>query len=227
MRTSHEARRGCGFRKGGGLYLVTDGIGVTCDALPIPTEVCPACGHGIKPSRGWTWIDPDLMLSEYLRPHGPKLHSQQCPLSDKGRLGERCGLLWIGEGFYPTPQDWILEGMQMGFSRRISGVPRGFEIGQTWVLAGHRKAVEDGYVTGDGQHFDSLNELLSADPESDQIDPVFKPGIFHVWRPTRIEYVVKGTETEKELEALEKRGIEPVKVIPIESQTELREEEGR
>lgn len=36
--------------------------------------------------------------------------------------------------------------------------------------------------------------------------------MFSAFRPERIEYVVRGTETADELLAMERRGIEPVKV---------------
>jgi hypothetical protein len=50
------------------------------------------------------------------------------------------------------------------------------------------------------------------------IEPAFKQGAFHIFRPQRIEYVVKGDETDDELAAFEKRGVEPVKVVPLEQQ---------
>src|SRR5207302_7622776 len=52
-----EAKRGCGYRKIGGLYFVGGGRGVACDRLPIPLDICPTCGHGIKQTRGFTWVD--------------------------------------------------------------------------------------------------------------------------------------------------------------------------
>lgn len=51
-----EARRGCGYRKVGGIYLVGGGIGVPCDRLPYPLTVCPCCSQGVKQGRGWTWV---------------------------------------------------------------------------------------------------------------------------------------------------------------------------
>jgi hypothetical protein len=41
-------------------------------------------------------------------------------------------------------------------------------------------------------------------------DPL--PGIFHLFKPQRIEYVVKQSDSEKKLEALAKRGITLVRV---------------
>ena len=62
-----EAKRGCGYRKVGGLYLVSDGLGIPCDRLPITLEVCPCCGAGIKPARGWTWVDvPTLVKGNHM-----------------------------------------------------------------------------------------------------------------------------------------------------------------
>jgi len=52
----YESKRGCGWRKPGGLYLMADGPAELCGKLPIPLEICPSCGGGIKLSRGWTWV---------------------------------------------------------------------------------------------------------------------------------------------------------------------------
>lgn len=197
MKTVVEGARGCGFRKPGGLYLVAPALGENCSRLPLPVESCPTCGGGVKPARGWTWIVPVALFG--LEAHRPERHSMRCPLGipgmDPGHDGVRAGLLWIGESFYPYPGDFIQEAEAMGVSRRISKVPRGFVLGETFVFMGHRKGKLRGrFAIGD--------------------EVVHDPAIVTVFRPTAIEYVVKGDETEAELEALEKRGIEPVKVIP-------------
>jgi len=111
------------------------------------------------------------------------------------------GLLWIGEKFYDTPQDFTKEANNMGVSRRLSAVPNDFIVGETWVMVAHRKAVQ------------SIND-------GGEID--FSPGIFHAFRPTAIEYVVKPDDDEEKLKAMEKRGFTLVRVIKEESlQTEL------
>jgi hypothetical protein len=56
-----EHKRGCGYRKPGGMYLVSLGIGRDCGKLPIPLTVCPCCGAGIKFSRGFTWISDEII----------------------------------------------------------------------------------------------------------------------------------------------------------------------
>ena len=41
---------------------------------------------------------------------------------------------------------------------------------------------------------------------------LLKPGVFSAFKPTAVEYVVRGDETKEELETKVKRGITPVKV---------------
>lgn len=192
IRISVEAARGCGYRKAGGLYLVGGGPGRPCGKLPIKLDVCPCCGTGIKPARGWTWIDPrPLVADKQCADHNVATEKPRtcsvCPLGDA--IPERAGLIWIGEAFYPTPFEWLEEADRMGISRRIAAVPQGFEVGKTWVFVAHRKVP---MATGETM-----------------------PAIFHAYRPSAVEYVVKGTETEPELERLEKRGITLIDVRPI------------
>lgn len=194
IRLSIEAPRGCGYRKPGGIYLVTGAARwAPCGKLPFPLHVCPTCSGGIKPSRGWTWIDPSkLFAGRACQP--PVTCKAECPLhtspgsdtTSPHEPADRAGLLWIGEQFYPTPLEWMTEAVSMGVSRRIKSVPRGFELGKHWIYVAHRKV------------------WLSADEQA--------PAIFQVFCPSAIEYVVKGDETEEELAALEKRGLSLVRV---------------
>jgi len=141
-----------------------------------------------------------------------------CPLNDEGDLGERAGLMWVGGSYYPTPESWIAEGKKMGFSRRVSGVPRGFKLGETWVLTAHRK-VPIGIEGDDGVVYPHMRDI------PDGVTAVITklgPAIFHVWKPTRVDYVVKGTETEEELDAIEARGLTLVNVVRA-GQEELQE----
>jgi hypothetical protein len=73
----------------------------------------------------------------------------------------KCGLLWIGEQYYPTPQAWMEEANRLGVSRRIAAIPRGFIVGKSWVFVAHP-------------------QVLGKD----------QPGVFHVIKPTRIELIV-------------------------------------
>lgn len=189
IRTSHEGKRGCGYRAEGGLYLVSEGMGQYCGALPIAVDVCPTCHHGIKPARGWTWIDLSALAS--VRGCQKEGGCGNCPIAD-ARI-QQCGLLWIGEKFYATPHEFAKEAHRMGISRRIPAVPKGFEVGKTWVALAHRKAIESEFKLGD--------------------EPTYKSAIFHVFCPQRIEYIVKRGDSQEKLEDMEKRGISLVKVI--------------
>lgn len=187
-----EAKRGCGYRKVGGLYLVGSGMGVPCDRLPFALTVCPCCNAGIKPSLGWTWIKPELFFQ------GPHLTGAEpdgfescsckyCWLCHNPAQFEKAGLLWIGERFYKSPEHFLLEGRTQGFSRRIKAVPRGFKIGETPIFLAHKKVF---FAKGPGEE---------------------KPGIFYAWIPQAIEQIFKesdrGTTSVKDAET---RGIRAV-----------------
>lgn len=215
-----EGSRGCGVRKAGGLYLVSGELSEPCPLLPVEMKVCPTCGEGIRPARGFTWVDPSKLVPAV--DHGTEMHSMMCPFSPDARaesphrMGTRAGLIWIGEVHYPTPQDFMREAARMGVSRRITAVPRDFVIGETWVLLGHRKAIERACP-------ECGDEAISQEecPVCNDKRVVHIPGIITAFRPSAVEYVVKGDETDEEIEALEKRGLTPVKVINEESQAAL------
>ena len=79
-------------------------------------------------------------------------------------------------------------------------VPRGFKVGETWVALAHRKAIP-----------------VWKDPEKKELD--YKPGIFHIFKPHRVEYVVKEFDP-GQTGTLEKRGITLVRVL--REQTEMK-----
>jgi hypothetical protein len=184
--TVTDHKRGCGWRKEGGLYLVSGGLSAPCGKLPIPLCLCPTCGMGIKPSRGWTWVDGTTLLKDKICSFVDTLHCDLCPLDkDPGIVG----LLWIGEKYYPTTDDFTTEAAQLGVSRRINAVPNEFTLGKTWVWFAHRKG------------------MLSTKGDR------YQPAVFHAFKPTRIEYIVTGNETDEQLDRLVKRGITPIRFI--------------
>lgn len=122
---------------------------------------------------------------------------------------EKCGLLWIGQVYYKNPSDWTNEARLLGVSRRISTVPKGFEVGKTLVLVAHQNFSEKACECTVG--------VVDAtpDPKCGKCHGTGKvnlAAVFHAFTPTRIEYVLKGTETEEELDRLEKRGLTLVKL---------------
>lgn len=217
-----EPRRGCGFRKVGGLYLVAPALGEVCHRLPFLLVTCPTCGAGFKPARGWTWVDAIELFGgpafrDVCRPDKPTFDAGHCPrcvvcsptrigsgertssdrvratLEDTPDARGRAGLLWIGERFYPTPEHFALESSTLGVSRRIGAVPRGFVLGETWVLLAHRRAC-----------------VAELEPGA---EPVTAAGIFSVFRPTALEKIVRASDDTPEARAdAARRGITLVPV---------------
>jgi hypothetical protein len=200
-----EGKRGCGFRKPGGLYLVCDGEGRSCGKLPIVLDRCPVCNSGIKQTRGWTWIDSDRLIATEHCAADPA-ECRGCPLAvPMGKVG----LLWVGKAFYETPQEFSREAAMMGISRRISAIPRDFKCGETWVWLAHPEVVNNPTPPPAKPDTDDEEEIALYEQELAEYRSKL-PGVFRVFRPQRVEYVVKGTESDEDIELLVKRGITPV-----------------
>jgi len=103
--------------------------------------------------------------------------------------------MWVGTKFY-TPESFTHEAVKLGISKRISAVPRGLELGKTWVLIGQRQAAL----------VENKGSLFKTKPA---------PGIFYAFIPRRIEKIITDEQAKDDelVEALHKRGITPV-VVP-------------
>jgi hypothetical protein len=221
---SHEQARGCGYRKpakdGVGVYLVGPGDGVPCGRLPFKLHACPVCGGGIKASRGWNWIEPRKLFVPFyppdtmcgsdqlfdwptggVNPRAVRLFCQTCPLGGAIPEGKH-GLIWVGEGFYKTPEDFMAESRRMGVSRKIQQIPKDFELGKTWVFLAHRLTPTGGI--------------------DDKGDPVREPAIFTLFKPTGIDLVVADENhvPEKVEKMVEKYGARVIRVVPTEPPAE-------
>lgn len=209
-----EAKRGCGFRKVGGLYLVSGRATMACCKLPVPLTVCPCCGQGIKQTRGWTWVNPAKLLGDK-KCLASDLSQIACPAAYPARMGERAGLLWVGRQFYPTPESFDREAAAMGVSRRITTIPHGFEVGKTWILFAHPDTIKEPRTIEamtDGKYVVKARGVIERDkndePEAfetmelathragvlDQSDPLFTAGIFRIFLPERVERIVLQSE---------------------------------
>jgi hypothetical protein len=206
-----EPKRGCGFRKEGGLYMRLDGAGAGCGKLPVILDICPACGQGVKFARSWTWINPSRLMvpgpcGDVIDPIAGGVPGTclgaACVLCDPP---EKAGLIWIGEAHYKTPADWLKEAHEQGVSRRIKTVPHGFKIGEHWVMLAHKKVRQEPC-----RECPASGEMVC--PACKGKGTVWKSGIFHVFRPDRIEYIVTGKEPDEELERLEERGFTLVRL---------------
>lgn len=209
IRVKREKKRGCGWRKVGGKYLIGQTSAVGCGRIPIPLTTCPCCSHGFKPARGWTWVDGDRIVSAVLEGSRCIAPLSQCSLCVINRiliadLENRdvmgmAGLIWVGQKFYPTVEDFNRESLEQGICRRLNSIPRDFVLGETYVLLAHQKAIANTpYIEG------KLGETE------------YTSGIFKVWRPTTIEVVVDGTEPDEVIEGYLEKGLTPVIVERIE-----------
>ncbi len=198
---SIEGVRGCGYRKpsasGVGIYLMSDGPTRGCGRLPLALSVCKACGHGVKPSRSWTWIMPAAVFGQVEECARPAPDCATC-LFGFAMLAT-AGLIWIGEKFYPSAGHYMHEARGRGISRKVPALPRDFVLGETVVYLAHRKAVHD---------FDK--------PDEDQ-----KPGVFSAFIPLWVDLVIEDAEAipskavsivEK---LVEKHGEESVRIIQV------------
>lgn len=196
IHTRIESARGCGYRKSGGMYLVGGAHAQPCCKLPFELTVCPCCGSGIKQARGFTWITTDIFGSDFPCILG---QSENCIMN---KPGEKIGLMWVGEKYYSSPDLFTREARGQGISKRLAQIPKDLIVGKTWVALAHPAAISD---------YDPQKGVLT-----------FRPGIFSVFIPQAIEYIVTGSQSEYELLRLEKRGLTLVKLIKdTETQTSL------
>jgi hypothetical protein len=139
LRKEEKIERGCGYRQVGGLYLVCDAMGFSCDRLPFELEGCPCCGGQWRFSRGIIKTNAWLIFKEN---HSICIDTSPslCPVckpSDK-----IAGLMWVGENNY-TPKSFIEEAAKYGVSKRIARIPEFIQLGKTWIFLAHRKAMDN------------------------------------------------------------------------------------
>jgi hypothetical protein len=192
---AQESKRGCGFRRIGGLYLVGDYVSFPCDKLPFPLTVCPVCGHGVKVGLGMTMVNPLKLFGKHhncddkIRPY------IVCDPKD-----EVSYIMRVGEKFYKTPEDFIQEGIRLGISKRIGQIPRNFKLGKTVIYLAFIKPEDE-----------IAPRMLEVEKQRRVM------GIFSSFIPQRIEKIFwQSTLDEmpkRELSRLKKRGITPVGLV--------------
>lgn len=214
-----EAKRGCGFRKINGLYLVGGGLAVPCDRMPYPLDRCRTCGAGVKFTRGHTWLQPDFFPThEDCREDGP------CPVC--GYVGANLDgvvpadfgphlLLWIGRSHY-SPESYLEESRRLGVSRRIPAIPKGLVLGETWVLLAHLDAVAPKDPTA-CDHCDVPKDFHATvagnRPCGEFQPPKPTPGIFSAFIPRAVELILRESDaTPERVEKEKKRGVTVVAV---------------
>ena len=206
-----EQKRGCGWRKVSGVYLVGEFIPVSCDKLPVPLKICPCCNQGIKVGLGMTRIIPSKLFGVH-RYCADKVQPCMVCQPQENEIGF---VMRVGEVWYKTPQDFLNEGLRLGFSKRIHQIPRDFILGKTVVYLAHINACVENELT-EVQTELKVNptELSPRLIEATKVKRVM--GIFTAFVPQRIEKIYWQSALDEmpksERKRLEKRGITPVGV---------------
>lgn len=135
---AQESKRGCGYRKVGGLYLCGGYKSVPCDRLPFPLDACATCGGGIKVNKGFTKINPLALFGQH----------QGCQDREFGLcfvcdpIDKPAFIMLVGEQYYPKPGDFMKEALNVGVSKRIPFIPKDLKLGETVIYLAHHKACQ-------------------------------------------------------------------------------------
>jgi len=213
-----EAKRGCGFRKIGGLYLTSEGMWVGCDRLPYELRSCKVCGAGIHLSRAMTEINPLELFGKHDRPsvNLPAETTTEVICQDSFRPCKMCDptsdpayIMLIGKKHYPTPEDYVREAMTLGVSKRIAQIPKKLKLGQTVIYLAHPDGITEEVEEACDKHGKPL--LVP------RMVKVGRLAIIGAFTPQRIEMPVykkmlKGNGSRILKAKMKKRGITPVVV---------------
>lgn len=187
-----EEKRGCGWRKIGGAYLVGEGLAETCDALPLDLEPCGECGYTVPFSRGIQEIHSGYLTSKVEKAHekqgGLCRDSFPCPICGSG-LPRKIFLMFVSQEYY-TLESFISEARKLGVSKRIAPqcIPKNFLLGRDWIFLAHKRVLFRPYDGSSGWKED------------------VKRGIFYAFRPQRIEMLLDSLASESEILEWERKG---------------------
>lgn len=187
-----EQKRGCGYRKIGGLYLEGDlSNAIGCDRLPLPIGACPCCGGGLKVGRSYTEVNPFKFFGDH----------KDCSHSNHIRCGvcqppdDVAYIILVGKQHYATSEDFIKEALTMGVSRRINHIPEKLQVGVTPIYLAHPSALEEFVAPGQAE----LPVAVEGDKDKkkkaqgrllDAPRKVKKPAIFAMFIPRRVVKIV-------------------------------------
>jgi hypothetical protein len=202
IRDRVEKARLNGYRIPGQLYLVGTLVNYQCCKIPLELS------KDIIPKLGLLPVPMSIKEKE-LPYHDciavPVCHQDSCAIFSQKKF---CGMMWVNEKDYPGAAFFVSEARTQPIQMRIKHLSCNIQIGASWVLLAHRKAIVD-YSDGAGGW---INE------ETGQAETAikYKPGMFTMFRVDAVEYLV----TEKDLQGsavkylydMQKGGVTLVKV---------------
>lgn len=228
-----EPERGCGYRRLGKIYVIGTGISVPCHRLPLPLEVCPVCGQGIKFSRSWIEINPKRLFGNCYDttecPHCGK--TLELTTLDSGRMGYICEDCHAEYQYTPClcklKEDEhgkcpVCEPPEHGYILWVGGkyyTPSSFimearKMGVSKAVPYVPKNLEVGKTIVYLAHKQAVKKIVEDKESVTGYKEEYAPGIFFAFVPIRLEVLVKKSEATPELiENYEKRGIDVV-VVP-------------
>jgi hypothetical protein len=194
-----EERRGCGYRKVGGLYLVGGMMDAECDRLPLELTTCPVCGSGIHFMRSLTRVNPFRLWGNHGSECIDPLKCFACYPPD-----DTAYIMMVGKRYYPTTADFLQEAQRLGVSKRIpsNALPHDLKLGETVVYLAHPEAVE-AWEDEDPE----ASKLVFAKVKTKRL------GVFCAFIPRRVEKLCWQSDyTEENIKKNRQRGIDLVSV---------------
>jgi len=216
-------RRGCGYRKRSGIYLVSGNLDQPCGLLPRLLATCPTCGLGVRQKIGWQWVEARLVSRpgdehgcSQCKVPGAQAGFRACMMREMASTPDlKVGLIWVGAGYYKTPEEFMAEARIMGISRRVHAVPKGLVVGETRVLLAHPRGAPCPQCNGRGKHGGLEIGDLDEPVACDACKGSGKAGaVVAMFVPRAVEQIVSETQAAdgEFVEGLSKRGITPVVV---------------
>lgn len=166
--------RGSGFRSEGKTYLFGTDLIHDDAVFPVDLLECSHCGNKIKKSRSYQKVS----LSKSF-----PLIEDIAACFESGENDDAALLFWISDQFYPTPNDFIIESKEMGFSLGVPWVPKGLEFNSTAIIFVHPKAI-------DGK----------------------EPGVFGVGVASEIHHIISDKTSPRKMKKLNDEGVKFIEI---------------
>jgi hypothetical protein len=193
-----EAKRRFGWREPGTWWLAGGQIWTEefCGRLPMEQQDhCQYCGFRLIKRFGWKWIEPRVIVDRYPCNRPPGLCVDACPFYP---TRERVGLVWLPR-YYSGARQWYEECQEAGPLLKIDKLP-------------------DGGV--------NFNDEIDGDlvyvyyrafrPKKEQ------GSIVAAYKPDRLEYVVKDSDSELSIWSMAMDNIRVLRVLKAETRCKVR-----